>query len=259
MKTLFIIVLLIIYPYLLSAKVIIGEYTIEPEANLTKADLSNANLTYSQFHGADITKANLSNANLYSSYFQAAKLNDTNLTNSQLQYANFSYADLRGANLKGANIEHAIFDNAKLDGATWVNGLKCRKGSKGSCRFIYKKKKKTVSYAIDFKGKILSNKTLDNSNFEQADLRASKFLRSSLKGVNFKGANLMGATFKSAKLQNANFEGANLTGADFRWANLEGANLEGAIIHRTRFSHATWIDGNICAKKSRGKCKIKPK
>ena len=63
------------------------EYIIEPEANLSSADLE----------GADLNRANLSNADL-----REANLSGANLSGANLWRANLSGADLIRARLRGA-------------------------------------------------------------------------------------------------------------------------------------------------------------
>ena len=69
------------------------------KANLSYADLTNANLRCANLIYADLTDTNLSCANL--SY-------------ADLKYANLSYANLRGANLNGANLNGADLNGANL-------------------------------------------------------------------------------------------------------------------------------------------------
>lgn len=72
------------------------------EFDLSNADLSNANLCYSDLRGADLNfanlyHANLRGANLYGADLRGADLRDTNLCHSDLRGANLRNADLRGA------------------------------------------------------------------------------------------------------------------------------------------------------------------
>jgi len=61
---------------------------------------------------ADLSYANLRNANL--SY---ADLSYANLRNANLSYADLSYANLRDANLRNANLNGANFNNTELENA----------------------------------------------------------------------------------------------------------------------------------------------
>ncbi|ACB53877.1 rfrA family pentapeptide repeat [Crocosphaera subtropica ATCC 51142] len=76
----------------------------------------------------DLTRANLSNANLYQSdlssiILENAILVETNLSETDLENAILIGANLQGANLENANLQGANLENANLRGAilTGVN------------------------------------------------------------------------------------------------------------------------------------------
>ncbi len=118
-------------------------------ANLSGADLSYADLRYANLGGADLSYANLSYANLSSAYLCGADLSRADLRYANLSSANLSYADLRGADLRYANLRYANLSGADLSGAN-------------------------LSYAD------LSYADLSGANLSYADLR----------GANLSGANL---------------------------------------------------------------------
>jgi hypothetical protein len=68
------------------------EAAVKGGANLSRADLSDANLSGADLSGANLSRANLSDANLYG---------------ANLSRANLSGADLSGANLSRANLSGA--------------------------------------------------------------------------------------------------------------------------------------------------------
>ena len=70
---------------------------------------SRANLS-----NADLRDANLSNANL-----RGANLSNADLRNADLRGANLSNADLFGANLRGANLSNADLCGASIDQMMW--------------------------------------------------------------------------------------------------------------------------------------------
>jgi hypothetical protein len=78
-------------------------------ANLFKADLTNADLSY-----ANLFKANLTDADLHNADQSNANLSYANLTNTNLFYANLTDADLSRANLSGANLTYANLSGADL-------------------------------------------------------------------------------------------------------------------------------------------------
>jgi|GEM_PF-1248175 len=81
-------------------------------ANLRGANLSDANL-----RGADLSGANLSDANLSGAYLIDANLRGAYLSGANLSDANLSGANLRGANLSDANLSGAYLIDANLRGA----------------------------------------------------------------------------------------------------------------------------------------------
>ena len=91
-------------------------------ANLSRADLSDANLRGANLRGADLSRAdlsdaNLSDANLRGADLSRADLSDANLRGANLRGANLSRADLSDANLRGANLSRADLSDANLSRA----------------------------------------------------------------------------------------------------------------------------------------------
>ena len=86
-------------------------------ADLSDANLSRANLYRADLSGADLSGANLSGANLYRADLSGADLSDANLSRANLYRADLSGADLSGANLSRANLYRANLSGANLSGA----------------------------------------------------------------------------------------------------------------------------------------------
>jgi hypothetical protein len=72
-----------------------------------KADLSGANLSDANFSGANLSYADLRSANLSGANLKNANLSYADLSDANLSYANLSGADLRSADLSGANLSGA--------------------------------------------------------------------------------------------------------------------------------------------------------
>ncbi|RPI06757.1 MAG: toll/interleukin-1 receptor domain-containing protein, partial [Ignavibacteriae bacterium] len=77
---------------------------------------------------ANLLRANLSDAYLFRADFGLANLSEANLSNADLFHANFLYTDLSGVDLNGAtlistNLRGAILDGAKFKGARLYNTL----------------------------------------------------------------------------------------------------------------------------------------
>jgi Pentapeptide repeats (8 copies) len=72
-------------------------------------------------HNADLKKANLSKANLTLTEFVGADLSDANLTGATMDWAILTNAKVTGT----------IFKQAYLGYATWTDGTPCRGGQYG--------------------------------------------------------------------------------------------------------------------------------
>jgi uncharacterized protein YjbI with pentapeptide repeats/uncharacterized RDD family membrane protein YckC len=86
--------------------------TLLSHANLTKTDWQGADLS-----GAYLDHANLSNANLSATRLTGAVLRSAHLENVNLRNADLSLADLQGANVKGADFQGTILAPSKQDPA----------------------------------------------------------------------------------------------------------------------------------------------
>ena len=86
-------------------------------ANLSRADLSRADLSWANLSRADLSWANLSGANLSWADLSGANLSGANLSWADLSLANLSRADLSWADLSWANLSRANLSWANLSGA----------------------------------------------------------------------------------------------------------------------------------------------
>ncbi|MBZ0303584.1 MAG: pentapeptide repeat-containing protein [Anaerolineae bacterium] len=98
------------------------------EANLSRRDLSSANLRGADLFGSNLwntnlTGANLENAILIRARMRQAKLGGANLAAAELDDADLRQADLAGANLEGADMPGANLEEADLQGAN-LNGAR---------------------------------------------------------------------------------------------------------------------------------------
>ena len=85
--------------------------------NLSRANLSDANLRRANLSDADLSDANLRRANLSDADLSGADLSDADLSDASLSRANLSDADLRRANLSDADLSGANLRRANLSGA----------------------------------------------------------------------------------------------------------------------------------------------
>ncbi len=87
---------------------------------LRGADLTEANLSDADLVRIDLTEASLARAQLDRADLTDAHLPRANLTDADLSNANLRLADLRGANLEDAKLEGADLSEADLEDATGV-------------------------------------------------------------------------------------------------------------------------------------------
>ena len=111
-----------------------------PGADLSGAWLPRSKLNYSNLSGANLSGADLSEAWLYYADLSGANLDGADLSEAQLYGADLSkatlwWADLSKADLYGAKLSGANLSGAKLSGARWIDGRRCKKGSRGHCEF----------------------------------------------------------------------------------------------------------------------------
>ena len=86
-------------------------------ANLSEAELSGSNLTRAGLRIADLNRADLSGSNLIKANLRDADLNRANLRRANLSRTDLSDANLSGANLREANLREANLNGANLNGA----------------------------------------------------------------------------------------------------------------------------------------------
>ncbi len=171
-------------------------------ADLSGANLIEANLTGAVFgpvvmRRADLFRATLSKAKMADSILteanlSSAKLIETDLHRANLREASFTGADLGSADLSEANLHRAHLSKVKAEGATFQSS------------------------------------DLRESNWQGANLSGANFSRANLKKADLSLAQLTNANFRNAQLQNANLRNTDLSLADLRGANLSGTDLKGA-------------------------------
>ena len=93
---------------------IVNGYLIAEGVNLTRVNLSYANLRNKKLEGVDLSYANLSGAYLNGAKFVDVTLNYARLDNAQLDGASFEYCDLTRASLQRVKALSTTFAHAKL-------------------------------------------------------------------------------------------------------------------------------------------------
>ncbi len=119
-----------------------------------------------------------------------------------------------------------------------------------------------------------SNCRLEELSVARKDLSGAKVRNAKLRQANLFGTNLVAAdlaytdlvkaNLSYANLTRANLKGTNLLGADLAYANLSEADLTfadltqavlgGAVLDGAQLDNAIWLDGQVCAPGSVGRC-----
>lgn len=104
------------------------------ELDLRGLFLAQADLSGSDFRGANLEDLVFWKTNLRNSNFSGADMVGVFLTGADLSGADLRGADLRQAFIFRAKIDGADFSGANLEGARWVTGAICGPGSIGECK-----------------------------------------------------------------------------------------------------------------------------
>jgi uncharacterized protein YjbI with pentapeptide repeats len=203
--------------------------------NFRSANLTNASLRNSIFYGpgederfgtfddwiADLSGADLRDAELTGSNLTNALLNSTNLMRATLNRAKLSNSRLTGANLSSAklisaDLRQAVLENASLTGADLGEAKFARANLHGARLGKVKAVRSDFTFAnlsqSNWQGANISGANLSSANLQEADLSSTK---------------LVGVDLRNAQLQNAKLRNSDLSNADLRGANLAGADLQG--------------------------------
>ncbi|MCD2204025.1 pentapeptide repeat-containing protein [Halobacterium sp. KA-6] len=184
---------------------------IEPGADLSESNLSEAELPGANLSEANLRSADLSNTNLSEAELSNAYLFDVDLSSALLQHADLSEADIRSADLSEAFLGYADLSSASLGGTT-LSGSNLVRADLTSASLL----------DADLSKADLHNATLSDANFRNAILS---------------DANLRKATFSDANLRNATLSGSDLTRSNLKNALLWDTLLSDILVSRnTDFS-----------------------
>lgn len=169
--------------------------------------------------GADLKDANLSGARLKQVSFQRTNLMRAILDRADLSEAKLIDANLSSARLIGANLHQAVLENASLTGADLANA-DCSHANFHSARLG-----QVSALGSQFQFANLSHSNWQGSDLSGADLRQVNLRKADLSSTNLASANLQQAQLQHAKLKNANLSLADLRGADLTGADFQGVDF----------------------------------
>ena len=233
------------------------------EANLSKSDFYNVVLDGAHLNSAILTDADLSRVSMLRSEMKHVTTLQKSIENyaftpRNIDYAsfahsdlsgfdmsdypryelhdvNFSYSDLTGANMKDRNFSNGDFKNAVLSRAHLEDNV--FEGSDLT----------NATLAHSFLDRVHFNRVnLDDSNLTGASFTDGVLYKpTSMKGVQMPGFQLQGYDFNGLNLSGANLSGANLNGANLNGATLSGSNMHGTDFSGASMRDATCIDVNF--------------
>jgi uncharacterized protein YjbI with pentapeptide repeats len=173
------------------------------QADLSGADLSEADLGMMDFSGADLRGAVLRDANL----------SDAGLSGVNLRKADLSGADFRGAVLQGADLSETNFGDADLREADFREA------------YLFKADLREA----DLRGAVLQGADLDDADLRGANISDADLSGTDLRGANLCGADLTGANLMYANLIETNCENANFTNCEIYGISAWNLKLQGAV------------------------------
>ena len=106
----------------------------------------------------------------------------------------------------------------------------------------------------DLTGANMSNGDFSGGDFHASAMKNANLAYSVLSIADLRGVDLTGASLKGVSLRKADLAHANLTNADLSYADMQGANLTDASLKGAILDNAIWVDRNVCAPGSIGRC-----
>jgi len=203
-------------------------------------------------------KADLSGADLREANMTAVIATHTDFTDADLQGAILAHANLRGATLAGARLDGACLDHADFSGANLAyavfGGASVATATLVGCDLttVLTDRPSGRSY-LDLSPSVAEGvrdhvRWVESDGAEGAplvldnvDLRGAPSLRE----VSLPGLSAEGAVFIGLDMTRASLVGARLKGADLRTCILKGADLRGANLEAARLNGADLRDAKL--------------
>jgi len=202
------------------------------DAVLIRANLRNADLSFSKLRRVDLRGANLTNTNFMDSNLNHTKFSDdmatAELDNTNFKLANLSNtelfsADLRNVELRFANFSGANLAHANLNGADFA-GLSGRSEPEFT--------------GANLQRADLTDANLQRADFSQADLSEAMLVHADLANADFTDTDLSEANLSSADCEDAVFKDTKLIRTSMADTDLFSANLSGAFLSGAKIKAA---------------------
>ena len=247
------------------------ERNLEPEENLTCA-----NLAYNHLHSENLKRSDLSYANLYRAIVSNVDLNGTRLDHTNFREASFIDSDLSGARVFRSSFKKADLQNANLTDILMTEtdlahaklyATKIERTNIGSCDFAH----------ANLTGAQIESSKIDGTSFHMANLNRATLKDVTMHEINFNFASLAHAQIERVLIDNydelnhlvahgmdhyaefmvgredhepsdfshANLRGATIHDSEFRALKMELVDLEGAHITDTDMSKTSFALTNF--------------
>lgn len=202
--------------------------SIEEGKRVLGLDLSNAILSDKNLSGLHGDSLNLS----------SALLNNANLQDLRIGQSNFREANFKKADFSNSVLRMCIFDRAKGDEACFNNVRLEDSSAKGAFLEAIEMKNAKLT-ETSFERAVLNRAIFDQSEGEGIEFRGADLSEASLVEVTFNEADFRGADLRKANLSNGSFQYADFRGALLDEAVFDGADFKGAIFDKNKGPHAS--------------------
>lgn len=185
------------------------------------------------FERIDLSKANLSEANLVNINFKEANLSNATLNGANLNHANLSRSILIDASLAGINLRNANIRRSNLRGANIMRSDLSGTDLIGAKLIMADLRESTIANAdlrwANLTYANLSWANLYGANLTQADLWCAYFSGANLSKTDLRAADLSKSNLSSSILVEANLENAIIVDCNVYGISAWGVRLEGSI------------------------------
>lgn len=169
----------------------------------------------------NLSRRDLSEANLRGIHLDAADLSEASLDGADISWAKLSWAKLIRANLRGANLGRSDLCEANLRVADLCEANLCEANlHRGNLR------------RANLSGANLSGANLREANLSGANLKGANLSGANLCRANLSGAGLCGADLSRAELSGADLSGATLYNTVFADVNLSDVKGLDTVNHQ---------------------------
>jgi uncharacterized protein YjbI with pentapeptide repeats len=213
-------------------------YAVLADSDFSRADLARADLRHVHAGEANFTGATLDRARMEGAILPGANFSHASMAMATMEHATLALAKLEKADLHGVTAGGAIFDEADLRSAILVGA------ALEGARFD-----RTLVEDADFSAADLTRARLSHVDLRQATLNAAVFRQAWLRLCHLEGLTLDQPDFESANLVGSLLTDTVFRQANFRFASLRRTGLadvdwQGADLREADFSQASFHMGS---------------